>query len=76
MKQERPIQWGAPLDALASPPCENCGARTRFVGLESHPHNPTFDLSTYECAACGHVQTAITERADQSIKTVRNGTTR
>jgi hypothetical protein len=58
----RHIQLCVTLDALASPTCEKCRAFARFVGLESHPHNGNSDLCTYECDACGHVQTNVVAR--------------
>ena len=53
----------APLpDALAAPACVQCGAATRFVGIECHPTVPNADLCTYECGDCGCFEVAIIAR--------------
>ena len=68
MKQARPrgqIWLRTPFDVLASPACEECGAITRFVGLESHPINDSSDLCTYTCDVCGHLQTGVLARNDK-----------
>jgi hypothetical protein len=66
MKQSRQlIRAPAMLEALQSPACEKCQALTRFVGLEAHPHNESFDLSTYQCVACGHMQIGVTSRDEK-----------
>jgi hypothetical protein len=44
------------------PICEKCNALIRLVGIETHPHNRRFELGTYECAACGHLQTGLVPR--------------
>lgn len=59
---QRRIQLRETLDALSPPACERCRALARFVGLESHPHHHGSDLCTYECDACGHVQTIVVAR--------------
>jgi len=46
-------------DPLAHRTCEQCHQATRFVGLESAPHDANADLCTYECDTCGHLQTEI-----------------
>jgi hypothetical protein len=47
------------IDALARPPCSECGKRTDLVGIE--PKKPGFDLNTFECRSCGHYETSVTK---------------
>jgi hypothetical protein len=54
------------LAALVNPPCELCAEPTRFVGLESIPHNDQADLCTYECGQCGHVQASVVARSSHA----------
>ena len=49
-------------EVLTVPICEKCNAFVRLVGIETHPHNRRFELCTYECAACGHLQTGLVPR--------------
>lgn len=55
-----------PLDALHTPTCKKCGTRTRLLGLEPDSQRPDSDLCTYECMACGHLQTRNVARAKQA----------
>jgi hypothetical protein len=52
------------LNPLATPACESCAGRTRFVGLETDPKHRGADLCTYECVACGHSQVTSIPRSD------------
>ena len=44
-------------DAILRPPYSTCGAKTHLVGIE--PERLDFDLHTFECPACGIIQTSI-----------------
>jgi hypothetical protein len=57
-----------PLDPLRERVCGKCGAGARFVGLESDPRERSADLCTYQCDACGHLQTEVIPH-----KTATNG---
>jgi hypothetical protein len=50
------------VGASVAPACDRCGARTRFVGLESHPTVTNADLCTYECGVCGSFRVGIVPR--------------
>jgi hypothetical protein len=54
------------LAAVAGPACKLCAKPTRFVGLESIPHNDQADLCTYECSQCGRVQTSVAALAPRT----------
>jgi hypothetical protein len=58
-------QKSKPLSILVEPTCERCGRRTRFVGLESDPHNHQADLCTYECTGCGHLHVSSVPRGSE-----------
>jgi hypothetical protein len=47
----------ASRDPLLKPICNVCGSPTRLVGLEGHPERERTDMCTYQCIACGEVQT-------------------
>jgi hypothetical protein len=43
---------------LHRPLCEECGAKTRLARREPHPTlGLNFELQTFECPTCSHVQT-------------------
>jgi hypothetical protein len=44
---------------VSTPPCENCGARTRIYGIEPHPRLPHTDINTYVCDACDTSQALV-----------------
>jgi uncharacterized Zn finger protein len=54
----QPIEIDQPeLQPLVCPECTECMGKTRLVGVEPHPRFTQTDLCTYECTACGAVQT-------------------
>jgi hypothetical protein len=41
-----------------NPPCAACGKPMRLMRREPHSKlGPTFELHTFECPSCGHVET-------------------
>lgn len=54
----------SPLEVLAAPKCDACGATARFVGLETDPHNSEADLCTYQCIVCQRMQAVSVVRTN------------
>ena len=48
-------------DSIKRPDCATCGMSTRLFGLE--PEKPGFELLSFECPACHHIQTEIGKEA-------------
>ena len=46
-------------DALDGPPCRECGAMTRVVGIERHPIISQLTVVTIECLECGLIGATI-----------------
>jgi predicted RNA-binding Zn-ribbon protein involved in translation (DUF1610 family) len=44
-------------DSIKRLDCPKCGAKMRLFGIE--PERPGFELHSFECPDCGHIQTAI-----------------
>jgi hypothetical protein len=44
-------------DSIRRPDCSKCGTLTRLFGIE--PEKPGFELLSFECPTCHHIQTAI-----------------
>jgi hypothetical protein len=44
-------------DLIKRPDCSKCGTLTRLFGIESE--KPDFELLSFECPTCHHIQTAI-----------------
>lgn len=59
---------GTQLAPLVPPSCDACSKSTRLVGLEPVPTGGDADLCTYECGACGNVQTRVFLRPKRSRK--------
>jgi hypothetical protein len=48
-------------DTIKRPDCSECGTLTRLFGIE--PEKPGFELLSFECPACRHIQTEIGKEA-------------
>ena len=48
-------------DSMERPDCLRCGTKTRLFGIE--PERPGYELRSFECPSCHHIQTAIGEAA-------------
>ena len=44
-------------DLIKRPDCTNCGTKMRLFGIE--PERPGYELLSFECPKCNHLQTAI-----------------
>jgi ribosomal protein S27E len=44
-------------DSILRPPCAKCGTKTRLFGIEAE--KPGYELLSFECPKCQHIQTAI-----------------
>jgi hypothetical protein len=44
-------------DSISRPTCSQCGAWTRLFGIE--PERPGFELHSFECSKCHHIETRI-----------------
>lgn len=42
-------------DSIESPTCPKCSTQMRLFGIE--PEAPGFELLTFECPACQHIET-------------------
>ncbi len=38
---------------LESPPCPQCGHTTRLIAVVSDTENPSIDMRSFACTACG-----------------------
>jgi hypothetical protein len=48
-------------DSIERPDCSCCGTKTRLFGME--PEHPGYELHSFECPNCHHIQTAIGKAA-------------
>ena len=44
-------------DSIERPNCSKCGTKMRLFGIEAE--RPGYELRSFECPKCNHVQTAI-----------------
>ena len=44
-------------DSIERPNCLKCGTKMRLFGIE--PERPGYELHSFECPKCNHIQTAI-----------------
>jgi hypothetical protein len=44
-------------DSIKRPDCSKCGTQTRLFGIE--PERPGYELHSFECPKCHHLETAI-----------------
>jgi ribosomal protein S27E len=44
-------------NSIVRPKCAKCGTKTRLFGIESE--KPGYELLSFECPKCRHIQTAI-----------------
>jgi predicted RNA-binding Zn-ribbon protein involved in translation (DUF1610 family) len=47
----------ASAQAITRPPCPKCGATMIIARIE--PHTPGYDMRTFECPACDHLESAV-----------------
>jgi hypothetical protein len=46
-------------DSIDRPDCAKCGTKMRLFGIE--PERPSYELHSFECPHCNHIQVAIGE---------------
>ena len=44
-------------DSIERPNCPKCGTKMRLFGIEAE--RPGYELHSFECPKCNHIQTAI-----------------
>jgi hypothetical protein len=44
-------------DSIERPTCPKCRTKMRLFGIE--PERPEYELRSFECPKCNHIQTAI-----------------
>jgi hypothetical protein len=49
-------------DSIARPTCEECGTEVRLFGIE--PERPGFELWSFECPKCHHIQVQVGKAAE------------
>ena len=47
----------AHLNSITRPNCSDCGRATRLFGIE--PERPGYELRTFVCSKCEHIETAV-----------------
>jgi hypothetical protein len=57
------ITLSDPFDSILCPPCDQCHARMRLVGIEPHIVKRGVEVRTYQCLSCEGVQIIV----DQTV---------
>jgi hypothetical protein len=53
----------AQCDSILRPSCSQCGSPTLLFGIEAEPDRPGYELLTFVCANCQHIETAVGKAA-------------
>ena len=51
-----------PFDSIQRPACSKCGSATQLFGIEA-ADRPGYDLLTFVCPECEHIETAVGKAA-------------
>lgn len=57
-------------DAIKRPKCSECGAAAELFGIE--PERPGYELHTFVCPQCEHIETAVGPVASGSAESPRS----
>ena len=50
-------------DSIVRPQCSECGTATLLFGIEAAPERPGYELLTFVCPDCKHIETAVAKAA-------------